>query len=166
MKSKVVVDLLQKQFTMERQAYNYYLALSVECEAKKLPGCAKWFRKQSEEEMTHAMRIFDFLLDIGEKPQVVEVKDYSASASMFASEKTEILFLRRVFESALSHEQEVTKAIHAIAKQSIDDGDFACLEIIQWFVKEQVEEEKSVQDILDKIDVCTNVFLLDHFITE
>jgi ferritin len=162
MKSQVVVNMLQNQFSMERVASNWYLGVAALCEYKALPGFAKWFKGQSEEETAHAMKIYDYLLDIGEKPNVgvVEIKDLPNPEI----EKLEYL-VPDLFERALENEKEVTKAIHRIVEEAQKENDYAAVAFLQWFVQEQVEEEKSVQTVIDKLRIAQSVFLVDHFIT-
>ena len=104
---------------------------------------AKFFFKQAEEEREHMMKIFNFLVDTGGNPISPEVTNINHDYSSIVD----------VFETTLEHEVKVTKSIHNIVKKAREIGDITTERFLDWFVMEQVEEENTIRDILDMIEV-------------
>jgi ferritin len=120
---------------MKHEFYSSYLYLSMSayCDALNLPGLSNWMRAQAREEAKHAMKIFDHLLDRGGK---VELRQIDGPPADFSS-------ARDVFEQAHRHEQQVTASINKVYGLAMDERDFASRVFLDWFVQEQVEEEKT-----------------------
>ena len=137
------MDLLNGQIKMEAHASATYLAMASWCEQNGFFASAKFFFKQAEEEREHMMKIFNFLVDTGGNPISPEVTGINHDYSSIVD----------VFESTLEHEVKVTKSIHNIVKKAREIGDFATERFLDWFVMEQVEEENTIRDILDMIEV-------------
>ncbi|SHG50899.1 ferritin [Flagellimonas flava] len=137
------MDLLNSQIKMEAHASATYLAMASWCDQNGFFTSAKFFRKQSEEEREHMMKIFDFLIDAGGSPFSPEVTGINHDYASIVD----------VFESTLDHEIAVTKSIHNIVMKAREVGDIATERFLDWFVMEQVEEENTIRDILDMISV-------------
>lgn len=133
MMSQRMQDAFNEQMKHEFYSAYLYLSMSAYCEAANLPGLAHWMRAQAREEVNHAMRIFDHLLDRGGRVQLQPIGQPPAT---FASP-------RDVFEQAHRHEQEVTTSINRVYGLAVDERDFASRVFLDWFVQEQVEEEKT-----------------------
>jgi ferritin len=133
MMSKAMQDALNEQMKHEFYSSFLYLSMSAYCEGANLPGLARWMRAQAQEETKHAMKIFDHVLDRGGK---VELKELGRPPADFAS-------AREVFEQAHKHEQQVTASIDKVYGLAVDERDFASRVFLDWFVQEQVEEEKT-----------------------
>lgn len=144
------------QIQLEFESSFAYLQMGADFELRSLPGMARWMRQQSGEEHLHAMKFIQFVLDRAGK---LELKTLAAPQS---TPETVV----GTFETALSHEQRVTRAIHALYKQAMDEQDFASLPLLQWFVNEQVEEEATVSTILDRLRMVgedrTGLLFLDR----
>ena len=119
----------------ELYSAHLYLAMSAWCDAANLPGFAKWLRAQYEEERAHALKLFDYLLGQGAK---VELPAVGQPPARFKS-------VLDVFQQVVAHEKKVTAAIHALVALAVKEGDYATQGELQWFVKEQVEEERNAQ---------------------
>ena len=132
-----VVELLQKQVEMEAHASATYLAMSSWCDAHGFKSAA-FFLEHSSEERGHMLKIFHFLNENGVRAFSPEVKNI----------QQEYKGLRDVYEKTLEHEIAVTDAINAIVKLARKEDDFASENFLQWFVEEQLEEERLVRDIL------------------
>jgi ferritin len=132
MMSQTMQDAFNEQMKQEFYSSYLYLSMSAYCEANNLPGLAHWMRAQAREEVVHAMRIFDHLLDRGGR---VQLRPIGGPPSEFTS-------AREVFEQAHRHEKEVTSSINQVYGRAVDERDFASTVFLDWFVKEQVEEEK------------------------
>jgi ferritin len=133
MMSKTMQDALNEQMKHEFYSSYLYLSMSAYCDRANLPGLARWMRGQAQEETKHAMKIFDHVLDRGGK---VELHELGRPAADFASP-------REVFEQAHKHEQQVTASINKVYGLAVDERDFASTVFLDWFVQEQVEEEKT-----------------------
>ncbi|NJB71150.1 ferritin [Saonia flava] len=137
------MDLLNGQIKMEAHASAIYLAMASWCEQNGFFTSAKFFYKQTEEERGHMMKIFQFLVDVGGNPISPEVKNINHDYSSIVD----------VFETTLEHEVAVTKSIHNIVLKARELGDITTERFLDWFVLEQVEEENTIRDILDMIEV-------------
>ena len=136
-----VVEAINRQINSELSASYSYLAMSAWCERQKFTGAARWLRLQSQEEYLHAMKLFDFILarDAG-----VELKPLAEPRQAFDS-------LADVFERALAQEQEVSGQIDALYETAFKEKAFAAVAELQWFLTEQVEEEKVGREIVAQV---------------
>ena len=136
---------LQKAFNdqIKHELYSsyIYLAMAAYFETKNLPGFAHWMKIQYKEEVAHAMKMFEFLNDRGQRvllqaiPQ--PVLEFSSSLE--------------VFEETLKHEQKVTSLINALYELAKEVSDHASVVFLQWFISEQVEEEKNATAIIQTL---------------
>ncbi len=133
MMSKTMQDALNEQMKHEFYSSYLYLSMSAFCDGANLPGLARWMRAQAQEETKHAMKIFDYLLDRGGR---VELQQLSRPPAEFTTP-------REVFEQAYQHEKQVTASINKVYGLAVDERDFASTAFLDWFVREQVEEEKT-----------------------
>jgi ferritin len=115
MMSKTIQDALNEQMKQEFYSSYLYLSMSAYCDGANLPGLARWMRVQAQEEIVHAMKIFDHVLDRGGK---VELKPLAGPPPHFASPGD-------VFGQAHKHEQEVTASINKVYGLAVDERDFA-----------------------------------------
>lgn len=139
--SSKIADLLRQQLNKEFQAWYKYTAMSAYCESQALTGCAHWFALQAEEERGHAMRIYRYLLD----------QDEQITLFPLAEVKSDFSSIIEAFEAALESEQSVTKSLNELSGAAIGENDHATHVFLQWFITEQVEEEASVRDVLDRL---------------
>jgi len=148
--------LYQDQIKNEWYSAYLYVSMAAYFELENLEGFAHWMKKQAAEEQVHGQKMFDFLLDRGVKIVLQAIPQPPAE---FASALD-------VFEKSLEHEKKVTSLIHAIADMSEKVNDHPSKVFIQWFVTEQVEEEKNagrIVDMLKKIPPgSAGIFQLDH----
>ncbi len=153
---KKLQDLYQDQIRNEWYSAYLYMSMASYFTANNLAGFAHWMKKQAGEEQVHGQKMFDFLLDRG--VQVI-LQGIPQPPSDFGSPLD-------VFEKSLEHEKKVTGLIHAIADQSEKSVDHPSKVFIQWFVTEQVEEEKNASQIvamLKKIKPDSSaIFYLDR----
>ncbi len=133
MMSSKVQDALNEQMKHEFYSSYLYLSMSAYLDRANLPGMAKWMRAQAREEANHGMKIFDHLLDRAGKILLYPI---GGPPSEFASP-------REVFDQAHRHEKEVTASINQLYGLAMDERDFASRVFLDWFVQEQVEEEKT-----------------------
>jgi len=141
-----VFTAIDDQINSEFTASYTYLAMAAYCEQEKFMGAAKWLRMQAAEEHAHAMKLFDFLLARDGK---LELKAIEKPKAKFES-------LAAVFEAALAHEQRVTKQINKLYELCFTEKAFAEMTELQWFLTEQVEEEKIAREIVAKFHFVKN----------
>lgn len=144
------------QITMELASSVAYLQMSAYLEAENLTGMASWMKMQSEEEKEHAHRFLEFVLDRGNP---VSLGSIEAPQSTFDSAE-------QLFETALSQEQAVTRAIHDLYRLASDSGDLASFPFLQGFIAEQNEEEATVETILERVRLAggesSAILILDN----
>jgi ferritin len=136
-----VQDAFNEQIKNELFSGYLYLSMSAHFDNENLPGFAKWMRLQAQEELAHAMRLFDYLLRRGGQ---VELQGIDAPPTEFGTPLS-------IFESVLEHERAVTGMIHALFELSGKEGDWAAQQELQWFIAEQVEEEDSASTARDQV---------------
>jgi len=135
-----VLTAINEQINSEFAAFYTYLAMAAFCDQQKFLGASKWLRMQSDEERGHALKLFNFVLARDGK---VELKAIEQPPAEYES-------LAAVFEQALKHEQRVTTQINALYELCFTQKAFAEMTELQWFLTEQVEEEKTAREIVAK----------------
>lgn len=139
MLTKAVLEALNNQVNLELNSAYAYLAMSAQCESENLPGFAKWLRIQWEEELGHAMKLISF---VHERNGNVTLQAIEKPAAKWKSPVD-------VFDNVLSHEQKVTASIHKLYEVAAKEKDYATQVLLQWFIKEQVEEERNATEIVE-----------------
>jgi ferritin len=143
MMNQRVVEAISRQINSELSASYSYLGMSAWCERQKLTGAARWLRLQSQEEYMHALKLFDFLLA---RNCDVDLMAIQAPRYPYSS-------LLDVFERGLQQEQEVSGQIDALYEIAFQEKAFAAVAELQWFLTEQVEEEKTAREIVTKLQM-------------
>ena len=155
MLSKAVQDAINEQIKNELYSAYLYLSMSAHFEANNLPGFARWMRLQAQEEQGHALKFFDYMYDRG---GVVKLQAIDQPPAEWKSSLA-------LFEQVLEHEQLVTGMIHRLYELAAKENDYAAEIMLQWFVTEQVEEEKNAAQIIDTLKLIdahgTAVLMLD-----
>jgi ferritin len=141
-----VVEAINQQINSELSASYSYLAMSAYCERQKFTGAARWLRLQSGEEYMHAMKLFDFVL----------ARDHSVELQAIERPRLTFASVSEVFHRALEQEQEVSRQIDALYETAFTQKAFAAVAELQWFLTEQVEEEKTAREIVAKFDLVGN----------
>jgi ferritin len=141
MLSKAIQKALNEQLNAELYSSCLYLSMSAYFEAANLPGFAHWMRVQAREEEGHGMKFYEHIVDrLGRvKLQAVECPPAEWDSPLAA------------FEAAFEHERLVTGRIDDLVKLACKEVDNAAAAFLQWFVTEQVEEEKSTSEIVQKL---------------
>jgi ferritin len=142
--SDTMTAAFNDQITMELQASHNYLAMGAWLESAGFSGMSAWMQAQSAEETTHATRFYQFVLDRGGR---VEIGALDAPPSEFES-------VADVFKSSLAQERDVSAAINRLYALATDERDFASVPLLDWFVTEQIEEEATVSQILDNLQLA------------
>lgn len=136
-----LAEALNRQIGIELESSIAYLQMAAYFEAESLTGFAHWMRLQSEEERSHALRFFDYLLHRGGR----------VSLPALEAPRTDFDSPTAVFEAALDQERRVSDAIENLHDVARDANDAASFPLLQWFLEEQVEEEATVGKILDRL---------------
>lgn len=160
MLAKPVLDAINEQINHEFESAYVYLSMSAYFEAANLPGMAGWMRAQAQEELTHGMRLFDYLNDRGDR---VVLRSVAEPPAEWESPL-------HVFESALNHERKITRLIHDLYGIAQKENDLPTLVALQWFITEQVEEEKTADLIVQQLKMVGDdrpaLLLLDRDLGE
>jgi len=132
-----IVEQLNKEF---HSAY-LYLGMSAYCSQEGFNGASSWFLVQYQEEVAHGMKMFKYLEDQGAEISLPEIKGV----------KVKYKSLLDVFKKSLFHEQYMTKNLNNLSDIAMKEKDHATYNLLQWYVTEQVEEESTVNAIIDHI---------------
>ncbi len=141
MLSQPVQNALNEQIKNEFYSSFVYLSMSAHFDQQNLPGFAHWMRVQAGEEHNHAMKLFDHILD---RNGAVELRAFPQPPVKFGAPVT-------VFEQALTHERAVTKMIHDLYALAVEQKDYPARVFLDWFVHEQVEEEKIAELMVEQL---------------
>lgn len=151
-------DAINDQVNAEFYSAYLYLSMAAHCDALNLPGFSHWMKLQAKEEVEHAGKFLEYLSDQGAR---VTLKAIGQPPAEFASPLA-------IFEQALEHERHVTARIHNLYKLALEDNDYATQNELQWFIKEQVEEEKSATQIVEQLKMVgtqgTALVLIDRYL--
>lgn len=139
-----VVDAINAQLRDELYSGYLYLAMSAHFGAENLEGFATWMRLQAEEELQHAMRLYDYVLKAGGRVVLHAIEEPPAEFGTPLS----------IFRKALEHEREVTTRIHDLYSLARSENDYATELALQWFVTEQVEEEDNAAKAVDQLELA------------
>jgi ferritin len=153
-----IEQALNAQINLEFSASYSYLAMALYMDAKHLGGFASWMIKQSDEERAHGRRLLRYMLD---RSGNVELESVPKPQVDYGS-------INEVFEMSLEQEKSNTASINKLYALARDLNDYATQAHLQWFLDEQVEEEKSILDILGRLELAgddkTALLILDEYL--
>ena len=141
--SKKMVKALNEQVNAELFSAYLYLSMEAHFKSLNLNGFANWMRVQTQEEISHAMKIYGFIDERGGR---ITLKAIEGPQTKWDSPPA-------VFKDVYKHEQKVTSLINDLVDLAIEEKDHATNTFLQWFVNEQVEEEATFQGLLDKLNL-------------
>jgi bacterioferritin B len=155
--SKAMVDLINEQIAHELIASNQYLQLATYFDGQALRKLSAFFYKQSEEEREHALKFVHYLTEVGADVRILEIP--AANYNVNSAEQA--------FQVSLDWEKEVTRRIHAMMDQAISEKDYASQAFLQWFVTEQVEEESTMETMLQIVQKAgeKNLLMVEAYMT-
>lgn len=142
MLSKKLESALNAQVNAEFWSAYLYLSMSVDAAAKGHKGVANWFSVQFQEEQAHAQILMNYILSRGGRVTLAPI----------AEVKTEWASPLEAFKDTLEHERKVTALIDNLCRIADEEKDFATMNMLAWFVDEQVEEEENAADLIDSLD--------------
>ncbi|WP_346868516.1 MULTISPECIES: ferritin [unclassified Clostridium] len=147
---------LNDQVNFEFYSSYTYLAMAAYAESVDLSGIANFFRVQAQEELFHAMKLYDYIF---QKNGVVELEKIDKPEGKYES-------IIDVFETGYKHEQLVTSRIYKLADIASEEKEHATMSLLRWFIDEQVEEENTFNTLLKKIkraeDNPAALYMLDE----
>ncbi len=141
MLSKTMQDAINDQINKEMYSAYLYLAMAAHFQAESLPGFAQWMHVQQGEETGHAMKFFHYIYERGGKVALQAIDQPPATF------KTPLA----IFEQVLQHEQKITKSITRLYELALKEKDYPTQIMLQWFIKEQVEEEQNDMQIIEQL---------------
>ena len=141
MLTKVVLDTLNDQIKHELYSSYLYLSMSTHCEEVNLGGFAAWLRLQAQEELGHAMKIRAYIEDRGGRVLLQSIDQPPAEFSTPLE----------LFKQILEHEKHISALIHRLYELSLKENDYPTQVMLQWFITEQVEEEKTAGTIVEQL---------------
>src|SRR6266545_6384411 len=154
--TKSVQDAMNDQINKEFFSSYLYLSMAAYFEEKNLPGFAHWLRNQADEERGHGMKLYDHLVERGGRVMLEAIE----------APKTDWKSSLELFEEVAEHEAKVTASINALYELALKENDYAAQVLLQWFITEQVEEEKNATELVAKLRLIeergTAVLMLDH----
>ncbi len=148
-----VQNVLNVQIEKEGYSSNLYLSMASWAEKKGFKGVSSFLYRQADEERDHMLRIFHYINERGGKACVPE----------FAKPADDFGTIKEMFEQVFAHEKFISESILDLVSVCIEHKDYTTQQFLQWFVEEQVEEESSVQEILDKLELIGdgNMYMFD-----
>ncbi|MBZ5587454.1 MAG: ferritin [Acidobacteriia bacterium] len=153
---KTIEKAINEQINAELYSFYLYLAMSAHFDETGFPGLAKWMRAQAQEEMSHALKFFGFVHERGG----------TVALAAIDQPKGEWPTVLTAFKAAHAHEQYITKRISTLMDKAIAAKDHATSNFLQWFVKEQVEEEAALDPIITRLEAIGDhpgaLYYLDH----
>lgn len=139
--NKALEKAFNDQVTLEFQASMVYRQLAIELDLRDLPGMGAWLRHQADEEIVHANKVIDHMVDRGNRPAIG-----STSAP-----RLKVGSVLDAFRAALEHENKVSESIRSLYRASEKAGDIDSRPLLNWFVEEQIEEVATVSEIVGRL---------------
>ena len=154
--SEKMQDAINDQINAELYSAYLYLSMQAYFDAENLPGFANWMGCQAQEEVVHAMKFFHYVKERGGR---VVLKAIDGPQTQWDAPLA-------VLEATYAHEQVVTGRIHDLVKLAREEGDPASEIFLQWYVTEQVEEEASADEVIQKLKMLAGapggLFMVDR----
>jgi len=154
--NKSMQDAINDQINKELYSSYLYLSMAAYLEDRNLSGFAHWMRVQETEEREHAMKLYDFIVERGGRVMLKAIE----------APKTEWKSTLELAEEVAAHEAMITASIHALYELALKEKDYSAQIMLQWFITEQVEEERNAAEIVSNLklieDRGTAVLMLDH----
>ena len=144
-KEKIVSEL-NKQLNLELESAYLYLAMAAYCDAENFDGFGHWMKLQAKEEIAHGMKLYQYLVDRGGKPEL----------EALPKPKTSFESLEEVFQIALGHEQKLAEALETLADLARSEKDNTTYSLLEWYLDEQVEEIATAEGLLQKLQLIGN----------
>lgn len=142
--SESLCKALNSQMTKEAHASQIYLSYASWADAKGYQGISNFLFRHANEERNHMMKFLEYILERGGTVKIESIPDPGTTP----------VSIYDCFEKTFKQEVGNTESIYKIVKQSFDEEDWATWNFLQWFVKEQTEEETLIMNMLDKLKIA------------
>lgn len=156
MLSDTMQKALNEQINEEMHSAYVYLAMASESDRLGLPGFCNWFKQQYQEELGHAERFFNYVLERNGEVQLTPIDGPKVADESPLS----------LFQKSLAHEQHISSCIFKLKDLARSESDHATDNFLEWFVAEQVEEEASTSAVLDQLKLVdgnpSGLFMIDR----
>ncbi|GAB6270161.1 MAG: ferritin [Smithella sp.] len=153
---KKVRDAMNEQVKHELESFYIYLSMVAYFHSQNLDGMAHWMRCQAHEEMIHAMKFFDHIIDRGASVKLLDLKQIKTTW------KTPL----EAWQDAYEHEKFITAKINNLTKISREENDYTSEPLLSWFLNEQIEEEKNTEKVARELAMVENskegILMLDR----
>ncbi|MDQ4076648.1 MAG: ferritin [Chloroflexota bacterium] len=160
MLDEALQEAINRQINLEFYAAYTYLSMAAHFESVNLLGFAHWMARQSREEQEHAMRFYNYVHERNSRVTLLPINQPPVDFGTPLE----------VFQMALEHEQKVTRAIHDLYELARQENDYPTQVMLQWFIEEQVEEEKNAEEVIAQLQMIGEdkaaLFLLDRALGE
>ena len=140
--TEAMASAFDAQITLEFEASLVYRQLAIQMDVSDLPGLALWLRRQADEEIVHANKFIDHVVDRDGNPSIGAIKAPAVSTDFSPAD---------AFGAALEHEQRVSESIRDLYRTGEAEGDLDSRPLLNWFLEEQLEEVATVSEILAQI---------------
>jgi len=151
-----MLDAINEQIKNELESFYIYMSMAAYFYNQNLEGMAHWMRCQAHEEMIHAMKFFDHIIDRGGAVKLLDLKQL----------KTTWKSTIEPWKDAYEHEKYITGKIHELIKLGRKENDFASEPLLAWFSNEQIEEEANTEKVMKKFEMVAGskegIFMLDR----
>ncbi len=141
-----MTEAINAQINAELWSAYLYLSMSADFASKGFPGFAHWMYLQFEEEQEHAMKLLNYMVERGAKPELRPIDEV----------QTEWKTPLAAFQETLEHERVVTGLINDLYTLALEEKDYATQSMLTWFIDEQVEEEDTAQGVVDSLELIGN----------
>lgn len=145
-------EALNKQIGEEMNSAHIYLSMSIWLKEQSFNNISNWFFNQYNEELLHAYKFINYIVEVGGKALVPALDE----------PKSEWASVKEIVETAYAHEQYITGTIHDLVTLSEELKDYNSRQLLQWFVTEQIEEEASTSELVERHAAFKNDMLFDQ----
>jgi ferritin len=156
MLTKPLLKALNEQINHEMYSSYLYLSMAAYCESKNFPGFAQWMKMQSSEEYKHAMKIYEY----------IHARNGTVTLLAIDQPQTEFKSPLKMFEQTLEHERKISALITKLYELAVKENDYPTQVMLQWFITEQVEEEKTAVGIVEQLklvgDSPVSIIMMDR----
>lgn len=148
-------EAFNKQVKEELNSAYIYLGMSIWLKENSYNNLSSWFFAQYNEELSHAYKFINYIIDVGGKAELLEIP----------KPKSDWVSVKEIVEAAYKHEQYITNCIRNLIILAEEEKDYNPWQLLQWFVTEQIEEEASTEELVIRQAAFNNDMLFDQHTT-
>ncbi len=148
-------EAFNNQIAEELNSAFIYLSMSIWLKERSFNNLSSWFFQQMQEELTHAYKFMNYIIDVGGNAKIHQIP----------APKSDWISVKEIVETAYAHERYITKKIHDLVTLTEAEKDYNPRETLQWFVTEQIEEETSTSELVERQAAFNNDMLFNQHTT-